>query len=331
MATHLADGRRRYAGLRRSAAVVRTDGAQRNRRSVLVALVANVVVATAKLAVGVLTGSSALLAEAAHSVADSMNELMLGLSWRRARRPADAEHPLGYGGARFLWAFLAAISSFLIGGCLSVGLAINELVHAGEVGHYLAAWIVLGVATVADGASLAQTLRTARREAALWGQPTLPFLRRTGEPTLRALAVEDTAALVGVALAAAGLAVHQIGGPASSDAIASLVIGLLLGVTAICLARPLADLLIGRSMPPDRLQRVRETIAASPALDELLDVVAVHVAPQEVLVAAKVHPAPEQTGELLAARLDELDILLRRDLPEIGEVFIDVTENRRGA
>ena len=104
-------------------------GARRSRgssRSLIVAFVANLFVAAAKLAAGLITGSAALLAEAAHSLADSTNEVMLGVSFRRARRPADAEHPFGYGGLRFLWAFLAAILSFLVGGCLSVGLAVND-------------------------------------------------------------------------------------------------------------------------------------------------------------------------------------------------------------
>jgi cation diffusion facilitator family transporter len=293
-----------------------------------VALVANVVVAVAKLLAGLFTGSSALIAEAAHSTADSTNEILLGLSLRRARRPADAEHPFGYGGARFLWAFLAAICSFLIGGCLSVGLAINDLVHGSRVDHYATAWIVLGIAALSDGASLVQTMRQARREAALWGQPTIAYLRITSDPTLRALAVEDSAALVGVGIASAGLLVSELGGPASSDAIASLLIGVLLGATAFGLARPLADLLIGRSMHPERVQVAREIIAESPAVDEVLDVYAVFVAPQEAIVAAKAHPAADQTTEQLAQRLDELDGRLRERLPEVGEVFIDLTAHR---
>jgi cation diffusion facilitator family transporter len=238
---------------------VRASRSGRTTRSLAVALAANVVVAAAKLGAGLVTGSSGLLAEAAHSVADSTNELMLAFSLRRAARPADPTHPFGYGGARFLCAFLAAISSFLIGGCVSVGLAIEELVHGGAVDVVLLAWIVLAVAALADGASLVQTIRQARHEAAEWGAAsTIRFLRHTSEPTLRALAVEDTAALVGVALAAAGLLVRELGGPASSDAIASLLIGILLGATAIGLARPLTDLLIGRSMRPQRLERARD-------------------------------------------------------------------------
>jgi cation diffusion facilitator family transporter len=317
-------------GLRHSAASLRASRSHGNRRSLIVALVANLFVAAAKLAAGLITGSAALLAEAAHSVADSINEVFLAISFRRAGRPADAEHPFGYGGVRFVWAFLAAISSFLIGGCLSVGLAINDLVHGNVVDDFTLAWVVIGVAALADGSALAQTLRQARREAALWRQPTIRFLRHTSDPTLRALAVEDTAALAGLGLAAAGLLVHQLGGPVASDAIASLLIGVLLGITAIGLARPLADLLIGQSIMPERLELARRTLEKSPAVDEVRQLYAVHVAPQEAILAAKVHPDPHQSARQLASAMDELDLRLRAELPEIGEVFIDITDHQEG-
>ncbi len=317
-------------GPRRSAASLLASRSHRSRRSLIVAFAANVLVAAAKLAAGLITGSAALLAEAAHSVADSTNEVFLGISFRRARRPADADHPFGYGGARFLWAFLAAILSFLIGGCLSVGLAINDLVHGNVIDEFVVAWIVLGIAALADGTALVQTMRQARREAALWDVPTIRFLRHTSDPTLRALAVEDTAALMGLGLAAAGLLVHELGGPASSDAIASLLIGLLLGLTAIGLARPLADLLIGRSIRPARLELARKTLEGSPAVDEVRQLYAVHVAPQEAILAAKVHPDSDLSARQLASAMDELDSRLRAELPEIGEVFIDITNHREG-
>ncbi len=317
-------------GPRRSAASLLASRSHRSRRSLIVAFAANVLVAAAKLAAGLITGSAALLAEAAHSVADSTNEVFLGISFRRARRPADADHPFGYGGARFLWAFLAAILSFLIGGCLSVGLAINDLVHGNVIDEFVVAWIVLGIAALADGTALVQTMRQARREAALWDLPTIRFLRHTSDPTLSALAVEDTAALMGLGLAAAGLLVHELGGPASSDAIASLLIGLLLGLTAIGLARPLADLLIGQSVMPERLELARRTLEGSPAVDEVRQLYAVHVAPQEAILAAKVHPDSDLSARQLASAMDELDSRLRAELPEIGEVFIDITNHREG-
>jgi cation diffusion facilitator family transporter len=314
--------------LRRSLAAVRAGESGESERSITVALLANVVVAVAKLVAGLISGSVALLAEAGHSAADSVNELLLGLSLRHARHPADALHPLGHGGARFLWAFLAAIFSFLIGGCVSIALAVRELLVGAAVERYLAGWIVLGVAFAADGASLLQSLAQARREAPLWGESTMSFLRHTSDPTLRAIVVEDAAAIAGLALAAGGLLLHQFAGFANADAIAALLIGLLLATTAFGLARPLADLLIGRSMSPERLERVYAILAESPSIDEILSVQAVYGAPQEVIVGAKVHPAPGQTADELASALDTIDHALRQELPEIAEVFIDLTSHR---
>jgi cation diffusion facilitator family transporter len=321
---------RRAATLRHSLAALRSGESRRNERSVAIALLANVVVAGAKLAAGLTTGSAALLAEAGHSAADSINELLLGLSLRHARLPADDLHPFGHGGARFLWAFIAAISSFLIGGGVSIALAVHELLVGTAVERYLVGWVVLAVAFAADGISLLQSLAQTRREAALWGESPMSFLRHTSDPTLRAIVFEDAAALAGLALAAAGLLL-QIAGLANADAIAALLIGVLLGATAIGLARPLADLLIGRSLPPARLATVYEILERSPSIDEILSVQAVYGAPQEVVVAAKVHPAPGRTADELASALDDIDHALRQELPEIAEVFIDLTSHRAGS
>jgi cation diffusion facilitator family transporter len=321
---------RRAISPRRSLAAIRAGESGRDERSIAVALVSNLVVAAAKLAAGLATGSAALLAEASHSAADSVNEVLLAVSLRHGRRPADARHPLGHGGARFLWAFVAAISSFLIGGGVSIALAVRELLAGAAVERYLVAWIVLAVAFSADGISLLQGLTQARREAAQWGESTTSFLRHTSDPTLRAIVVEDIAALIGVVLAAAGLLLHQFAGLANADAIAALLIGLLLAATAFGLASSLADLMIGRSMPPARLARVHAILERSPSIDEILSVQAVFGAPQEVIVAAKVHPAPGRTADELAGALDDIDRALRRELPEIAEVFIDLSSHRAG-
>jgi len=239
------------------------------------------------------------------------------------------EHPFGHGRERFLWALLATIASFVVGGCVSIALAINDLVHGSKLDRLGVAGIVLVVAVLADGTSLARTLRQARREARSWGLPTVAYLRETNDPTLRAIAVEDGAALVGVALAAAGLLVPALGGPRAADAIASLLIGLLLAATAVGLARPLADLLIGKSISSARLEQAYGIVSEAAGIDEVLTIYAVHVGAQEAILAAKVHPSPGQTGADLARLLDDLDRQLRDALPEIGEVFIDVTAHWR--
>jgi cation diffusion facilitator family transporter len=314
--------------MRRSAAAIRAGTNGRNQRSITISLLANIIVAVSKLAAGLITGSAALYAEAVHSAADSINEVLLAFSLRRGRRPPDALHPLGHGSSRFLWAFIAAITSFLVGGCVSIALAVHALLAGAGVERYIVAWVVLAIAFVADGISLLQSLSQTRQEAVLWGESATSFLRQTSDPTLRAIVVEDTTALIGLGLAAVGLLLHQFAGWTNADAIAAMLIGLLLAATAYGLAHSLADLLIGRSMLPHRLTRVGQILAESPSIDEIVSVQAVYTAPQEVIVAAKVHPAPGRTADELAAALDGIDHDLREQLPEIAEVFIDLTSHR---
>src|SRR3954447_19790240 len=135
-----------FAPMRHSPAALRRAARDESTRTVLIALVANMVVAMAKLVAGLLSGSSAMLAESAHSFADSVNEVLLGHSLRRSRQPADVRHPLGHGRERFLWAFIAAMATFIVGGCVSIGLAIRELAVGGPPDDALISWLVLAVA-----------------------------------------------------------------------------------------------------------------------------------------------------------------------------------------
>jgi len=315
---------------RRSRAALRSLARGESRRIVLTALAANLVVAAAKLAAGLVSGSSAMLAEAAHSLADSVNEVLLGVSLYRGRVPADRAHPLGHGRERFLWAFMAALGSFLVGGCLSIALAIRELVEGGgePTSNLPIAGAVLAAAFAADGVSLLQSLRHARREADERGQPLWRYLLRASDPALRAVVVEDSAALVGVALAALGLVVGALVGDSTPDALASLLIGLLLAATAFGLARPLADFLVGRSLPVEKLQRLRAILTAAPAVEEVLALQAVYTGPEEAIVAAKARPVATLTVDELTRAMDELDHAIRSALPEVAEVYIDLTAFR---
>ncbi|MGZ4777677.1 MAG: cation diffusion facilitator family transporter [Thermoanaerobaculia bacterium] len=276
---------------RRSRAAVQNDARGESTRTIFIALAANIVIAVAKLIAGVVSGSTAMLAESAHSFADSLNEVLLGISLKRARKPADADHPLGHARERFLWAFVAAIASFLIGGCFSIVLAVREFGQPLSTRSTTAAWVVLVISFGADGTSLIQSVRQARRDAKERNRPLWHHLLRSSEPVLRAIVVEDSAALIGVILAAGGLLFSEITRSNVPDAIASLLIGILLTLTAFGLARPLAEYLVGRSLPPDQLEKLRSIIDASPAIDEILHLQAVFTGPEEVIVAANVHPS----------------------------------------
>ena len=310
---------------RRSATALRRAAAGESTRTIVIAFLANIVIAIAKLIAGLASRSSGMLAEAAHSAADSVNEVFLAVGLRRQRAPADAMHPSGHGRERFLWAFMAAISSFLIGGCVSIGLAIAELRERHAVSGGLAAWIVLAISFAADGVSWLQSMRQARGQAKEYGIPVWRYIRLSSDPAVRAIVVEDSAALIGLCLAASGLLLSKILGTNVPDSLASLFIGLLLAITAFGLARPLADFLVGRSLPALLLEKLyKEDVA----IEEVLSLRATYSGPEEVIVVAKVRPSSNLNIEQLTRAMDDLDRRIRHALPIVADVFIDVTADR---
>ncbi len=315
---------------RRSPTALRRAAQGESVRTIVVALLANVVIAAAKLVGGLLSGSTAMLAEAAHSAADTVNEVFLAVGLHRAGQPADERHPLGHGRERFLWAFMAAIASFLIGGCLSIALAVAHFKDPHPVQGGPAVWIVLGIAFLADGASWRQGLRQARLQAKEYGNPLWRYLLRSSDPVVRAVVFEDGAALIGLALAAGGLLLSRILDSHVPDSVASLLIGVLLCVTAFALARPFADFLVGRSLPAPLLERLEALFREEAAIDEVLSLRALYSGPEEVIVMAKVHPKASLDIDALTRAMDDLDRRVQLALPLVADVFIDVTAARAG-
>jgi len=318
----------RILAQRRSATALRREAEGESLRTIVIAFLANIVIAIAKLVAGLASHSSGMLAEAAHSAADSANEIFLAVGLHRARQPPDAKHPFGHGRERFLWALMAAIASFLIGGCLSIAIAVKELELRHPVSAGLAAWIVLAIAFVADGVSWLQSLRQARRQAKDYGVSVWRYLVRASDPVVRAVFVEDSAALIGLCLAAVGLLLTRILHSSVPDAIASLLIGLLLAVTAFGLARPFAEFLVGRSIPPAQLEKLHAIFEQDAAIEEVLSLHAVYAGPEEVIVVAKARPSPGRNIEQLSRAMDDLDHRIRRALPFVADVYIDVTAAR---
>jgi cation diffusion facilitator family transporter len=313
---------------RRSATALRRAAAGESTRTVVIALVANIVIALAKLFAGLASRSTGMLAEAAHSAADSVNEVFLAVGLHRERAPADEAHPGGHGRERFLWAFMAAISSFLIGGCVSIALAIAEFKEQRPVYGGSAAWIVLVISFVAEGVSWLQSMRQARSQAKEYGLTVWTYIRHSSDPLVRAIVVEDSAALIGLCIAAGGLLLSRIFGTNVPDSLASLFIGLLLAITAFGLARPLADLLVGRSLPAPQLEKLYAIVKGDAAIDEVLTLNATYSGPEEVVVVAKVRPSPRLNIEQLTRAMDDLDHRIRHALPLVADVFIDVTAFR---
>jgi cation diffusion facilitator family transporter len=230
--------------------------------TVLVAFGANVLIALAKSAAAALTGSSSLVAEAAHSWADAGNEIFLLVANRRSRRPADPAHPFGYGREAYVWSLFAALGLFVAGAAVSVIDGVQELLHPEPAGHFAVGYGVLAVSFVLEGISFRQSVRQARSEARSSQRDLFEHVLVTSDPTLRAVFAEDAAALIGVLIAAAGLGTHQLTGSPVPDAAGSILVGLLLAVVAVVLINRNRQFLVGQEADP----RVR-----SAAIGALLD------------------------------------------------------------
>jgi cation diffusion facilitator family transporter len=225
------------------------------RGTVLLALASNVGVAIAKLAAGALTGSAAMLSEAAHSFADTLNEVFLLFSLRSAQRPADRAHPFGYGKERFFYSLLAAVGIFLSGAGFAAFQGVSALVTSGTAvrpsgTEFAAIYIVLCVSLILEGASLRKALRQVRREADRADRGLLKYVVRSPDPTVKTVASEDTVAVIGVIVAFAGTVLHQLTGVEGWDGVASLIIAALLVYIAYVLGRDTKELLIGESADP---------------------------------------------------------------------------------
>src|SRR4051794_3630138 len=227
-----------------------SGGGSASLTTVLIAFAANLLVAVAKSVAAVVTGSASMLAEAAHSWADTGNEVFLLIAFRRSRRPPDRAHPLGHGREAYVWSLLAALGVFVAGATVSVTHGIQELAHPAPATDFVVGYVVLAVSFVLEGISFLRSVRQARRTAALMDRDLLGAVMATSDPTLRAVFAEDAAALIGLAIAAVGLGAHQLTGSPTPDAIGSILVGILLAAVATVLINRNRAFLIGEEANP---------------------------------------------------------------------------------
>jgi cation diffusion facilitator family transporter len=294
-------------------------------RTVLIAGAANVFVCVLKLVAGILVGSSAMLAEAAHSAADTLNQAFLWTSLRRGARPADARHPFGYGQERYFWSLLAAFGIFIAGAGFSIFEGLLALRHENS-GSPLLAFLVLAVAGIAEGTSLARVLVQYRHEARRSHTELLDQVRSSPDTTVRTALFEDSAAMVGLVLAALGLTLREVTGSPVWDGAASIAIGCLLIVVAIRLGMDNRDFLIGRAADPRELAAIRDEIEKTPGVDELLDLLTMYVGPERLIVAARVDFSEDISADRAEELADEIDTRLADRLALVPHVFLDPTQ-----
>jgi cation diffusion facilitator family transporter len=298
--------------------------------TVLLAGAANLFIAIAKTIGGLASGSTAMLAEAAHSMADTLNQVFLMAAIKRSGKPADSQHPFGYGMERYFWSLLAAVGIFVLGAGYSIYEGVRAIFEPEELTSLVIVYVVLGISFVFEGVSWLRAVRQVRGEARDRGRGAIEHLRTTPDPTVKTVAFEDTAALVGIVLAAIGVTLHAVTDQGFWDGAASVAIGILLIGVAYALGSQNKDFLIGQSVSEDLRRGIREEIEQAPGVDEVVEVLTMRLAPDEVLVAARVDIDDTASGGDLEAHADEVDRRVRERFPEVRHIFLDPTDAPAG-
>jgi cation diffusion facilitator family transporter len=291
--------------------------------TVLLALGANAGVGLLKLLAGLVSGSAALLSEAAHSAGDCTTEVLLLVALRRSERPADREHPFGYGKARYFWSLLAAVAIFTIGGAFSVFQGVHAITGPPEPHDML--WInypVLALAAVLEGISFRQAAGQVRKQARRRRMPVFDLFRDPEDPTVNSVALEDSTALAGIVVAALGVGLHQLTGNPLWDGLASVVIGLLLLGVAVVLARSCEKLLIGKQADPRLLRAIERALEDKPEVVDVVDLLTMMTGTEQVLVGARVDFVDSISSGELEAACARIDEELRAQFDELDEIFI---------
>jgi len=283
------------------------------------------VIAIAKFVAFAITGSSSMLAESIHSVADSGNQGLLLWGGRAARRAANDHHQFGFGRERYFWSFVVALVLFVLGAGFAIYEGIEKIRHPHEITNVWLALGVLAFAIIVEGISFRTAVRASRplKGQLSWWQ----FIRRSRSPELPVVLLEDFAAQVGLTIAFIAVSISHWANAPVADGIGTLAIGLLLLVVAVVLIVEMRSLLLGEGADPRDMVRIRAAIESAPHVERLLEVRTQHLGPEELLVAAKIDYEDGLMTEQLAAAIDETERLVRAAVPYAGPVYIEPAAN----
>jgi cation diffusion facilitator family transporter len=290
-------------------------------KAVIAALAANVGIAIAKFAAFLLTGSASMLAEAVHSVADTGNEVLLLIGAGRSRRARTTEHPFGFGRERYFYAFVVAVMLFTVGAVFSIYDGVHKIVSGGELSSPYVAYAVLGVSMILESLSLRTAIHEANevRGDRSWRK----FVHLTKTPELPVVLLEDSAALIGLALAFLGVLLSQLTGNDKWDGVGSVAVGVLLGCAAFIVGYETKSLLIGESASEEMSARIVASLEAGPEPFRLIHLRTSHISPDVLLVAAKIGVPPELTAAELAAGINAAEQRVRAAVPIAETIYLE--------
>ena len=268
-----------------------------------------------------------MMAETLHSLADTTNQVFLLLGLRFYKRPASEKHPFGYGKERFFWSFIAAIFIFGVGATYAIYEGIEKIRHPHEITNLAWAYWILGISFVLEAASIALALYQEIKEAHHEGLTFGEYLRESKDPTAKTVIFEDSAALLGIVLAAAGLLLGQYKVPPAEgvmwDGIASVTIGVVLAIVAFGLARSSRGLLLGEAATPKNVEAIRQAIKLHPSVVEVVELLTMHLAPKQILVNAHVNLKSDLTNEQVIESIAEIEENMKKAEPKVDMIFLE--------
>ena len=292
-----------------------------SKKVIYAALIGNAGIAVTKFIAAAVTGSSAMLAEAIHSVVDTGNELLLLWGIRQAGRPADDEFPLGHGKEVYFWSFVVAILIFAVGAGVSIYEGIKHLIDPHPIENVGVSYVVLAVAVVFEGGAWLYALRGFRSVKGNRGY--FEAVRAGKDPTMFVVLFEDSAALLGLLVAFVGIGLGQLTQNPYFDGSASIVIGLILGTVATLLAWETKGLLIGEAADPQVQRRIRGIVSDHPGILQVNELITVHMGPQNILVNISADFADRMSSSAVEAAVADLNRRIKQAVPEVRRVFIE--------
>lgn len=295
--------------------------------AVLGALFANGLIAVLKFIAALVTGSSGMMAEALHSVADTTNQVFLLLGLRFYKRPASEKHPFGYGKERFFWSFIAAIFIFGVGATYAIYEGVMKLTHPHPPENLEWAYWVLGISFVLEAGSIGLAIYQELKEARHEGLTFMQYLRESKDPTAKTVLFEDSAALLGIVIAGIGIYLTDLhtgpGGGAYWDGVASITIGLVLAVVAFVLARTSRGLLLGESANRSAVEAIKKAIESHPNVVKVIELLTMHLAPKQILINAHVNLKDDLVTSDIVKTISEIEALINQAEPQVAMIFLE--------
>jgi cation diffusion facilitator family transporter len=290
-------------------------------KAVLAALVANVGIAVSKFVAFFITGSTSMLAEGVHSVADSGNQVLLLLGGRRSQKVPDVEHPFGYGRTRYVYAFVVAVVLFVVGGGYSLYEGWHKIQHPEEISSPTVAFVVLIVAIGLESFSFRTAFVEANRSRG--GHSLLSYIRRTRQPELPVVLLEDLGALVGLVFALVGVTLAVVTGDGRWDGLGAMAVGTLLVCIAVFLAIEMGSLLVGEGALPEETAAVRRAVEGTPGVNRIIHLRTLHTGPDELLVGVKIAVTHDDTAASVARTIDDAESRIRGAVPTARWIYVE--------